>query len=195
MIVTSGAVKTTLGDVILGLLKPRQGEVTMDGIDVYAMPKTWAHIVGYIPQAVFVMDDTIRNNIRFGLDVEDTDDRQVWAVLERAQLKSFVESLPEGLDTIVGERGIKFSGGQRHRIAIARALYAQPEILVMDEATAALDNDTEKAVMESIDLLQGQITLIIVAHRLTTIRNCDRIYEIRDGIAFEKSKEEVFGEY
>ncbi len=194
LIGTSGAGKTTLGDIILGLLKPQQGFILMDGVDVYSIPQTWSHIVGYIPQAVFVMDDTIRNNIKFGLESGKNEDDLVWEALERAQLKEFVESLPNGLDTEVGERGVKFSGGQRQRIAIARALYAKPEILVMDEATAALDNETERAVMESIDALQGQITMIIVAHRLTTIRNCDKIYEIKEGQAFERSKIEIFGD-
>ncbi len=188
----SGAGKTTLGDIILGLLKPNQGNVLIDGLDVYAMPKSWARIVGYVPQAVFLADDTVRNNIKFGLDADISNDKLVWEALERAQLRHFVESLPDGLETIVGERGIKFSGGQRQRIAIARALYAKPEILVLDEATAALDNETEKAVMESIDALQGQITLIIVAHRLTTIRNCDKIYEVKNGIIIEKNKEDIF---
>lgn len=189
----SGAGKTTLADIILGLLHPQKGTVVMDGMDVYAMPEEWAKIVGYVPQAVFLMDDTVRNNISFGLPEELIEDEKIWDALERAQLKSFIETLPKGLDTIVGERGVKFSGGQRQRVAIARALYNRPEILVLDEATAALDNETETAVMESIDALQGQITMIIVAHRLTTIRNCDKIYEIRDGKAVERTKKEVLG--
>ncbi|MDD6628180.1 MAG: ABC transporter ATP-binding protein [Lachnospiraceae bacterium] len=189
----SGAGKTTLSDIVLGLLQPSKGTVEMDGIDVYTIPMQWAHIVGYVPQSIFLMDDTVRNNIAFGLPAETVEDKYIWDALEKAQLKDFVEKLPYGLDTIVGERGVKFSGGQRQRVAIARALYNKPEILVLDEATAALDNETETAVMESIDALQGQITMIIVAHRLTTIRNCDRIYEIKDGVALERSKEEVFG--
>lgn len=189
----SGAGKTTLSDVILGLLQPVKGSVEMDGIDVYTIPMQWAHIVGYVPQAIFLMDDTVRNNVAFGLPVDTIEDKHIWDALEKARLKEFVEKLPYGLDTIVGERGVKFSGGQRQRIAIARALYNRPEILVLDEATAALDNETETAVMESIDALQGQITMIIVAHRLTTLRNCDRIYEIKDGMAVERSKEEVLG--
>lgn len=190
---TSGAGKTTLSDIILGLLQPVKGTVEMDGIDVYTIPMQWAHIVGYVPQSIFLMDDTVRNNVVFGLPIDTIEDKLVWDALEKAHLKKFVEELPYGLDTIVGERGVKFSGGQRQRIAIARALYNKPEILVLDEATAALDNETETAVMESIDALQGQITMIIVAHRLTTIRNCDRIYEIKDGVAIERSKEDVFG--
>lgn len=189
----SGAGKTTLSDIVLGLLQPSKGTVEMDGIDVYTIPMQWAHIVGYVPQSIFLMDDTVRNNIAFGIPTETIEDKYIWDALEKAQLKDFVEKLPYGLDTIVGERGVKFSGGQRQRVAIARALYNKPEILVLDEATAALDNETETAVMESIDVLQGQITMIIVAHRLTTIRNCDRIYEIKDGVALERSKEEVFG--
>lgn len=187
----SGAGKTTLSDIILGLLQPPKGTVEMDGIDVYTIPVQWAHIVGYVPQSIFLMDDTVRNNIAFGLPADTIDDQYIWDALEKAQLKEFVEKLPYGLDTIVGERGVKFSGGQRQRVAIARALYNKPEILVLDEATAALDNETETAVMESIDALQGQITMIIVAHRLTTIRNCDRIYEIKDGVAVERRKEDV----
>lgn len=191
LIGASGAGKTTLADIILGLLHPQKGTVLMDGIDVYAMPKTWARIVGYVPQSVFLIDDTVRNNIAFGLPEDMIKDELIWDALDRAQLKEFIAGLPNGLDTIVGERGVKFSGGQRQRIAIARALYNKPEILILDEATAALDNETETAVMESIDALQGQITMIIVAHRLTTIRNCDQIYEIRDGKAVEREKEEV----
>jgi len=185
----SGTGKTTLSDCILGLLRPQKGTIEMDGIDVYTMPKQWGRIVGYVPQMIFMTDDTIRNNIIFGL--KDGDDGDIWEALERAQLKSFVQSLPDGLNTIVGERGIKFSGGQKQRLAIARALYNKPEILILDEATAALDNDTEAAVMESIDALQGQITMIIVAHRLSTIRNCDKIYEIKDGCVYCRDKADV----
>lgn len=193
LIGASGSGKTTLSDIILGLLKPQRGSVTLDGIDVYTMPMTWARIVGYVPQTVFLLDGTVRDNIAFGLAENEIDDEKVWEVLEKAQLKAFVENLPRKLDTMVGERGIKFSGGQRQRIAIARALYNEPEILVLDEATAALDNDTESAVMESIDTLHGQITMIIVAHRLMTIRNCDKIYEIVNGKAVERKKEDVLG--
>lgn len=188
---SSGAGKTTLADIIMGLLKPQEGTVEMDGIDIFTIPDQWSRIIGYVPQAVFLIDDTVRSNVAFGLEKDEISDEKVWDALEEAQLKEFVEKLPYGLDTIVGERGVKFSGGQRQRIAIARALYENPDILVLDEATSALDNETETAVMESIDALQGSKTLIIVAHRLTTIRNCDVIYEIKDGIAVRRDKEEV----
>lgn len=187
----SGAGKTTLADIIMGLLKPQTGTVLMDGIDIFSIPHQWARIIGYVPQSVFLIDDTVRNNVAFGLKQKEISDEKVWDALRQAQLKDFIEDLPHGLDTIVGERGVKFSGGQRQRIAIARALYENPDILVLDEATSALDNDTETAVMEAIDALQGRKTLIIVAHRLTTIRNCDVIYEIKEGQAVRRNKEEV----
>ncbi len=188
---SSGAGKTTLADVLMGLLPPQRGRVEMDGIDIFTIRHQWAKIIGYVPQSVFLIDDTIRYNVAFGLEKNEISDEKIWRALEQAQLKTFVEGLPNGLDTIVGERGVKFSGGQRQRVAIARALYEEPDILVFDEATSALDSETEEAVMQSIDALQGQVTLIIVAHRLTTIRNCDKIYEIRDGKAILCNKEEV----
>lgn len=186
----SGSGKTTLSDIILGLLEPQSGSVYMDGNDIFSIPKAWPRIVGYVPQSVFLTAGTFRDNVAFGL--KDFSDEWIWESLEKAQLGEFVRSLPKGLDTEVGERGIKLSGGQRQRVAIARALANRPEILVLDEATAALDNETEKAIMESIDSLQGQITMIIVAHRLTTIKKCDRIYRIQDGKATQVSHEEVF---
>lgn len=188
---SSGAGKTTLVDNILGLLQPQDGTIEMDGIDVYTILPQWMKIISYVPQTVFLIDDTIRSNVAFGINTSDISDDLVWAALERAQLKDFVKNLPLGLDTIVGERGIKFSGGQRQRVAIARALYYNPDILVLDEATSALDNETEKAFMESIEMLKGRITLIIVAHRLSTIENCDKIYEIIDGKAIERDRCEV----
>ena len=136
-----------------------------------------------------MLDDTIRNNILFG--EKQMDDKKIWDALKQAQLYDFVKTLPDGLNTIVGERGIKFSGGQRQRIAIARALYYNPDILVLDEATSALDNETEEALMESIEALQGLKTLIIIAHRLSTIRNCDKIYEVKDGKIELRNKEEI----
>lgn len=190
----SGAGKTTLADVILGLLAPQKGKILLDGVDVYENLPGWSRIIGYVPQAVYLTDDTIRNNVAFGIYEDQIDEAKIWHALEEAQLAAFVKDLPEGLDTMVGERGVRLSGGQRQRIAIARALYENPEILVLDEATSALDTETETAVMESIDSLHGSKTMIIVAHRLTTIRNCDDIYEIKDGIAVRRDKEEVLGE-
>ena len=190
---SSGAGKTTLADIILGLLEPETGNVRVDGVDIFAIPKAWSKLIGYVPQSMFILDDTIRANVTFGLAPEEINDTAVWEALEKAQIKEFVFNLPEQLDTIMGERGIRFSGGQRQRISIARALYHNPEILVLDEATAALDGKTENALMEAIEHLHGTKTLIIIAHRLSTIRNCDSIYEIKDGKAIPRSKEEVFG--
>ena len=187
----SGAGKTTLADVILGLMRPQEGQVFIDGIDVYTIPKQWSRIIGYVPQVVYLTDESIKNNVAFGIPDNEIDEAMIWNALEQAQLKTFVEQLPEKLETRVGERGVKFSGGQRQRVAIARALYCNPEILVLDEATSALDNETEKAVMESIDALQGKKTLIIVAHRLSTIMNCDSVYEIKDGIACKRDKKDI----
>ena len=187
----SGAGKTTLADIIMGLLIPDSGKVLIENIDIFTIPEQWCNLIGYVPQNIFLIDDTIRNNVAFGLEGEEVSEAKVWTALEQAQLKTFVEQLPEKLDTIIGERGIKFSGGQRQRIAIARALYNNPDILVLDEATSALDNETETAVMEAINALHGYKTLIIVAHRLTTIRNCDIIYEITDGEAIQRDKEKI----
>ena len=144
---------------------------------------------GYIPQLIYILDDTIRNNVIFGEG--EVDDDKVWKALENAQLAEFVKNLDDGLDTVVGERGIRLSGGQRQRIGIARALYTNPKILILDEATSALDNETETAVMESIERLKGSHTMVIIAHRLSTIRNCDEIYEIVDGKAIRRDKTQV----
>lgn len=175
----SGAGKSTFSDIVLGLYQPQSGSVTVDGNDIFQIPIGWSRLINYVPQVVFLLDNTIRNNVAFGEDY--VEDKAVWNALELANLKDFVKSLPDGLDTMVGERGIKFSGGQRQRIAIARALYRNPDILVLDEATSALDNDTETAVMDAINTLQGQKTLIIIAHRLSTIEKCDKIYKIEKG--------------
>jgi len=177
----SGAGKTTLADIILGLFKPQTGDILVDGRSIFKSPNEWAKLIGFVPQSVYLIDDSIRKNVAFGIDEEDIDDKKIWHVLEQAQLAEFVRSLPAGLENVVGDKGVRLSGGQRQRIAIARALYKDPEILVLDEATSALDNDTESAVMEAIDLLQGRKTLIIIAHRLSTIENCDIVYEIKDG--------------
>ena len=178
---SSGAGKSTIVDILLGLLPPQQGKILVDGMDVYKNLRTWQKEIGYIPQTIYLSDDSIRNNVAFGIEEENIDEQAVIAALKQAQLYDFVDTLPEGLDTCVGDRGIRLSGGQRQRIGIARALYHKPEILVLDEATSALDNDTEAAVMEAIDSLKGQKTIIIIAHRLTTIKNADTVYKVKDG--------------
>lgn len=187
----SGAGKTTLADLLLGILKPQRGKVQVDGVDISLIPDVWKSIIGYVPQSIYLTEQTIRENIAFGIEKNEIDDGKVWQALQQAQLKEVIQQLPCGLDTFIGERGIKLSGGQRQRIAIARALYENPEIIIFDEATAALDNETEKAVMESLEALQGEKTLIIIAHRLTTIKNCDVIFEIADGKAVVRTYEEL----
>lgn len=176
----SGAGKTTIVDVLLGLLKTKKGEIACDERDIFEDYSGWLSHVGYIPQNIYMLDDSIRNNIAFGVKESDIDDDRVWEVLKQAQMKEFVEAQPEGLDSQIGERGVRISGGQRQRLGIARALYHDPELLVFDEATSALDNDTETAIMEAIDTLHGQKTMVIIAHRLRTIENCDIIYEVKD---------------
>ena len=186
---SSGAGKTTLADIIIGLLKPEKGQVFVDGIDVFTHLDAWHKSIGYIPQMIYLMDDTIRANVVFGIPEEEIDDERVWKALERAELADFVRELERGIYTKVGDRGVRLSGGQRQRVGIARALYMEPEVLILDEATSALDNETENAVMESIESLQGQATMIIIAHRLTTIQNCDEIYEVNKGkITLKSSK-------
>ncbi len=177
----SGAGKTTIVDVLLGLLQIEEGTITCDGIEVMNQYQNWLSHIGYIPQTIYMLDDSIRNNIAFGVNEKDIDDNRIWEVLAEAQLKEFIESLPEGLDTQIGERGVRISGGQRQRIGIARALYHNPELLIFDEATSALDNDTETAIMEAIEKLHGRKTMVIIAHRLRTIENCDRIYRVENG--------------
>ena len=194
LIGSSGAGKTTLADLLLGLLTPQRGHIRVDDMDIQKNMTLWHHNIGYIPQMIYLSDDTIRNNVAFGIREEEIREELVINALKKAQLYDFIETLPEGLDTIVGDRGVRLSGGQRQRIGIARALYHDPEILVLDEATSALDNETETAVMESIEHLQGSKTMIIIAHRLTTIRNADIIYEVADGKVTERSKESVFPE-
>ena len=163
----------------------QEGKITADGQDIFENGnyRKWLKNVGYIPQSIFMIDDTIRKNVAFGIPDEEISEERIWEVLKEAQLDEFVKSLPEGLETSIGERGIRISGGQRQRIGIARALYEDPEILIMDEATSAVDNDTEKAIMDSINRLHGSKTLIIIAHRLQTIEKCDAVYRIGDGKA------------
>lgn len=178
---TTGAGKSTVVDILLGLLKMQGGNVYADGVDINSDYYGWLKNVGYIPQMIFMLDDTIRRNVAFGVADENISEERIWEVLKEAQLDEFIKTLPEGLDTSIGERGIRLSGGQRQRIGIARSLYNDPDVLIMDEATSALDNDTEAAIIESINRLHGKKTLVIIAHRLQTIENCDMIYRVEDG--------------
>ena len=178
---SSGSGKTTMVDILLGLLNLQSGKILADDVEIREHYEEWLKNIGYIPQTIFMLDSTIRNNVAFGYASEDIDDERVWAVLKEAQLDEFVRGLPQGLDTGIGERGIRLSGGQRQRIGIARALFEDPEVLVLDEATSALDNDTEAAIMESINRLHGKKTLIIIAHRLQTIEKCDMVYRVENG--------------
>ena len=188
---TSGAGKSTIVDVLLGLLEVKSGSICADGVDVKTNYRAFLKNIGYIPQMIFMLDDTIRKNVAFGVHEEEIDEARVWEVLREAQLDEFVRSLPEGLDTGIGERGIRLSGGQRQRIGIARALYYDPEVLILDEATSALDNDTEGAIMDSINRLHGKKTLVIIAHRLQTIEKCDAVYRVEEGkIRRERSGKE-----
>ena len=180
---TSGAGKSTVVDILLGLLKVHEGEILADGVNVLGQYRSFLKNVGYIPQMIFMLDDTIRRNVAFGVPEDKIDEERLWEVLKEAQLDAFIKTLPDGLETTIGERGIRLSGGQRQRIGIARALYNNPEVLILDEATSALDNDTEAAIMESINRLQGKKTLVIIAHRLQTIEKCDIIYRVENGKA------------
>lgn len=176
----SGAGKSTIVDILLGLLHVQAGKITCDGRDIFENYPSWLAKVGYIPQSIYLIDESIRDNIAFGIDADKIDDKRIWEVLEEAQLKSFVEELPEGLETTIGDRGVRISGGQRQRLGIARALYHNPEILVFDEATSALDGDTEAAVMEAVNSFHGKKTMVIIAHRLNTIAKCDVIYKVEN---------------
>ncbi len=178
---SSGAGKTTLVDILLGLLKPEEGRILADGRNIRENYRGWLKNIGYIPQSIFMLDSTIRKNVAFGVPEDQIDDEKVWRALKEAQLDEFVRGLPEGLDTGIGERGIRLSGGQRQRIGIARALFEDPEVLILDEATSALDGETEAAIMDSINRLHGKKTLIIIAHRLTTIELCDTVCRVEKG--------------
>lgn len=177
---SSGGGKTTMIDIMLGLLKPESGEVLADGVNIRTNYPGWLKNIGYIPQSIYMLDTTIRRNVAFGVPDEQIDDEKVWKALKEAQLDEHVRSLPEGLDTEIGQHGITFSGGQRQRIGIARALFEDPEVLVLDEATSALDNETEAAIMDSVNRLHGRKTLIIIAHRLETIEKCDIVLRVQD---------------
>lgn len=178
---TSGSGKSTLVDVMLGLLEPADGRVEVDGTDIRSGLRNWRKLVGYVPQSIYLTDDTLRRNVAFGIPDDEIDESAVERAIAFAQLDGFVSTLPEGLDTLVGERGVRLSGGQRQRIGIARALYHNPPILVLDEATSALDVATEREVIKSIGALHGSKTIVIVAHRLSTVEHCDRLYRIEHG--------------
>ena len=177
----SGAGKTTLVDVIMGLLKISAGDIKVDGVSVFEGLSSWQRLIGYVPQNIYLSDDSIRHNIAFGIPDEEIDDDRISECIKEARLSDLISELSEGVETVIGDRGIRLSGGQRQRIAIARALYFKPEVLVLDEATSSLDNDTEAAVMEAIEALHGKVTMIVVAHRLSTIEKCDKVYRVEDG--------------
>jgi ATP-binding cassette, subfamily B, bacterial PglK len=192
----SGSGKTTLIDVVLGLFKPQSGDIKVDGISVYSNLRSWQNLLGYVPQSIFLIDDTLEHNIAFGVEKGAIDKNRLRKAIEMAQLKDVVEQLPQGIHTVVGERGVLLSGGQRQRVGIARVLYHQREILVFDEATAALDTETEHLVTEATKALSGSNTIIIIAHRLSTIEHCDKIYQIEQGKVIKSGsyKEVVLGE-
>jgi len=178
---TSGAGKSTLVDVLLGLLPPGVGQVRVDGADVQENLRAWQDQIGYVPQSVYLTDDSLRRNVAFGVADADIDDAAVTRAIRAAQLDEFVAALPQGLDSVIGERGVRLSGGQRQRIGIARALYHDPAVLVLDEATSALDTATERGVMQAVAALHGRKTIVIIAHRLSTVAGCDRLYRLETG--------------
>ena len=182
----SGSGKSTLIDIVLGLLPPSQGSVAIDSVDVRSKMQAWQNQIGYVPQAIYLTDDTLRRNIAFGLAEDMINEDAVRNAVRAAQLEDFVASLPEGLDAMVGERGVKLSGGQRQRIGIARALYHDPSVLILDEATSALDGETEKGVMQAINAIHGTKTILIVAHRLSTLTQCDMLYRLDKGKIIQK---------
>ena len=178
---SSGAGKTTLMNIILGLLTPTSGKVLVDDADIQTSLRAWQNTIGYVPQNVFLLDDSLRRNIAFGLPDDGIDELALKRAIDAAQLTQFVASLPEGLDTVVGERGVRLSGGQCQRVGIARALYHDPQVLMLDEASSALDTATEEAVMSAVTALHGRKTVLIIAHRLSTVTHCDSLYEVADG--------------
>lgn len=177
----SGAGKTTMVDLILGLLEPNEGKILLDGVSIEENISAWQRNIGYIPQMIYLADETLRSNIAFGLPEAEIDESKVMKAIKLAQLETMLSRLPNGLDTILGEHGTRLSGGQRQRVGIARALYHDPKVLVMDEATSALDNITEKQITNAIESLKGERTLIMIAHRLTTVKNCDKLYFMEEG--------------
>ncbi|MBQ9590310.1 MAG: ABC transporter ATP-binding protein [Butyrivibrio sp.] len=187
----SGAGKTTLADIVLGVLRPDDGTVMVGNVNVLEHLSSWHNKLSYIPQSIFLTDDSIRTNVAFGIPEDEIDDEKVWKALEEAQIADYVRTQEDGIYTNIGEHGVKVSGGQRQRIGIARALYSNPDVIFLDEATSALDNDTEKAVMDAIYNLSGKKTMIIIAHRLSTISQCDVIYEVKDGKVKEVKYQDI----
>lgn len=180
----SGSGKTTLIDIILGLLNPTKGKLLIDGIEISQDNKNlipWQKNIGFIPQDIYLIDDSLRRNIAFGLDDVEINDNRISEVIKQAHLEDLVKLLPEGVNTNIGERGCRLSGGQRQRVGIARALYNNPNVLIMDEATSSLDNRTESEISMAIEELQGDKTVIIIAHRLSTVKKCDKLFFIKDG--------------
>jgi ABC-type multidrug transport system fused ATPase/permease subunit len=186
LIGTSGSGKSTLVDIILGLLIPQQGIIEVDGINIHKNLRIWQNQIGYVPQSIYLTDDSIKKNIAFGVSENEIDNQAVNNAIISAQLDEFINSLPLGIETLVGERGVRLSGGQRQRIGIARALYNNPTILLLDEATSALDLETETEVMKAVNALHGEKTILIVAHRLSTVSNCDWIYKLNKGVIVEQ---------
>jgi len=182
----SGAGKSTLINVILGLLEPVKGQVLLNEIDIQNNMRGWQNRIGYVPQSIYLTDDTLKNNIAFGVPEGEINIKSVSDAISQSQLKEFVEDLPLGIETVVGENGVRLSGGQRQRIGIARALYHHPSVLVLDEATSALDSITEREVMNTIELLHGNKTIIIIAHRMSTLTNCDYIYKLKNGTIIDQ---------
>ncbi|MFP6900576.1 MAG: ABC transporter ATP-binding protein, partial [Opitutales bacterium] len=188
----SGSGKSTLVDVMLGLLEPQEGQIALDGKDVRVNLRSWQDRIGYVPQEIYLTDDSLRNNVAFGVPGASIDDERVWEALRSAQLEEFARELPEGLDTSMGERGVRLSGGQRQRVGIARALYHEPSVLVLDEATSSLDEKTEEGIMEAVRSFKGEKTFVIVAHRLSTVKYCDVLHRMEGGkIVSSGSYEEV----
>ena len=191
----TGSGKSTLINLFTGLLRPSEGKIEVDELNIFSNLPEWHKKIGYVPQSIYLTDDTVRKNIAFGLRENDIDDDLIKQAIEKASLSEFLKNLPNGLDTIVGEKGIRISGGQQQRIGIARALYRDPEILILDEATSSLDNLTEKKIMDSIHFLKRKKTLIVVTHRLSTVNKCDKIFFINKGkITKQGSPEEILND-
>jgi len=188
----TGSGKSTLINLLIGLLEPNGGEVMVDNLNIKSNLSGWHKKIGYVPQSVYLIDDTIRKNIAFGLQEKNINDDLIQKAIEKANLKIFLSSLKDGVETVVGEKGIRISGGQQQRIGIARALYRDPEILILDEATSSLDQATEKKIMESVNSLKKNKTIIVITHRLITVQNCDKIFMLDKGkIAKQGSPKEI----